>query len=939
VTGPPEGGPYEESDETTEGGPYEESDETTKSPMRRTLLRLLTFFRRDRAEQSLARELASHLALLEDEYQRRGMTPDEARLAARRAIGGVERAKDLHREARSFIWLDDLRQDLRHALRSLRRTPGFTTIAVLTLALGIGANTAIFSVVNAVLLRPLPYAHADRLVRLVATVPAQASGGVPRRGIVRMSAAELEQLRMHVRSLANVGTSNWDLMNLRGRDPRLQGAVVSAELLQMLGARPLIGRLLMASDEAPGAAPVILLSYSAWRQHFGADPGILGKTATFDAVLGPPVRTDYSIVGVMPDSFQFPDRRTRVWRSPRLAPVAGGRGVPSAPVLARLADGVELPAAAAEVSALVREIRDGQRDNATTRYELVREQDEIVNPVKPALLVLTVAVGFVLLLACVNVANLLLARAAARQREFVIRGALGAGRSRLVRQLLTESVTLAVVGGIAGTILAFGGVRLLRSLATTISRLDLGNQLSFPRIDEIGIDPWVLMFSIGTSVAAGVLFGLAPALRHARSDTTAALRDGGHATVSGFGVARRVSLRSALVVAEIGIAMVLLAGGGLLIRSFARLSGVDAGYHPAHVLTFQVAVAADRYPPTRLKAFAEELVARLRSVPGVERAAYANQLPMVSLINSFPLRAAPFQETPGRPPEPPPAGTPDIRLVSRDYLKVMGIRLIAGRDFGDEDGPSRPRVLLINEALARRDFAGRNPVGETVYIGRYPEPWQIVGIVGDVRQFGLDLEPQPQFFADLRQWSNDGLVFPAGAYYAARTTGDPVSLVPRLRSILRQLDPEATLFYVAPMEQVVASTISRPRLYAVLLGIFAAVGVGLAVIGVYGVMAYSVAQRTREIGIRVALGAPRAQVVALVVRQSAVLTGIGIVIGLSGAAMLSRYLESLLFGVTPLDPATFAFAAMLFMVAALAAAYGPTRRATRVNPLVALRTE
>jgi len=689
--------------------------------MRRFILRLLNVFRHGPAERDLGREVESHLAFLEDEHRRRGLTAQEARLAARRTLGSVGLVEDLHRDARSFGWLEDLRLDLRHALRNLRRTPAFTAVAVITLALGIGANTAIFSVVNTVLLRPLPYEHADRLVRIVATVPAQAPGGVPRRGIVRMSAVELDQLRLHARSLSAVGIVEPTLMNLRGRDPRLQGAIVSAEFFEMLRVRPLMGRVFTADDEAPGAESVILLSYDTWRKHFNGDPDVVGRTATVDAVLGPPVRRELTVIGVMPPTFQFPGSQTKVWRPPQLT-ATGGRGVPTGRVLARLADNVSLSSAAAEVVTLVREIRTGQRDNAIASYELVGEQDELVKPVRPALLVLTVAVGFVLLLACVNVANLLLARTAARQRELAVRGALGAGRGRLVRHLLTESVALGVLGGVAGTLLAVGGVRLLRSLATTISRLDLGNQLSFPRLDEVGIDASVLAFSIATSVGAGVLFGLAPALRHTRSDSAAALREGANSPGSGFGRAHRVSLRGALVVAEIGLAMVLLSGGGLLIRSFAMLSGVDAGYDPSNVLTFQVALPVDRYPTARLKAFAEELVTRLRSVPGVERAAYANQLPMVSLVNSFPLRATPFVPIPGQPPEPPPPGTPDARLVSRDYLKVMGIRVVAGRDFAEGDGPGGPRVLLISEALARRDFADASPVGATVYVGRDPNP-------------------------------------------------------------------------------------------------------------------------------------------------------------------------------------------------------------------------
>jgi putative ABC transport system permease protein len=602
---------------------------------------------------------------------------------------------------------------------------------------------------------------------------------------------------------------------------------------------------------------------------------------------------------------------------------------------------VSLAAAESEILPLVRRIRAQYRDNANANYELVGVQQELVRPVKPALIVLTVAVGFVLLLACVNVANLLLARTAARQREIAIRGALGAGRGRLIRYFLTESMALALCGGLVGVLLALGGVRLLRLLTATLTRVDLGDQLSIPRIDEIGVDWTVLAFLLAISAATGVLFGLAPALRYARPDDAVALREGERTTGGGYGLGRYVNVRSALVVAEIGLAIVLLAGGGLLIRSFVELSRIDTGYDPSNVVTFQVAVPSDVYPPARAKAFAEELVARLQSVAGIERAGYANQLPMVNLVNSFPLGARPrARPEPNRPPGPPPEGLADIRLVSHGYVKAMGIRVLSGRGFVESDDAGAPRVMLINEALARRDFANRNPIGETVFINYFQEPWQIVGVIADVRQFGLSVEPTPQFFVDMRQWTDvDALVFPAGAYYAVRTTRDSGSIVASVRTIIQQMDAQASLFYVAPMEQVVASTMSRPRLYAALLGIFSMIGLGLAVIGIYGVMAFTVAQRTREIGIRTALGAGRAHVIALVLGQSGVLTLIGIVLGLAGAAMLSRYLEGLLFGVTPLDPLTFAAAAALFALVALIAACGPARRATGVDPLVALRAE
>ncbi len=585
--------------------------------------------------------------MLEEEHRRRGLTPDDARLASRRAMGSVALTKDLHRDARSFGWLEDVISDVKHTVRSLRRAPGFTAVAVLTLALGIGANSAIFSVVNTVLLRPLPYEHGDRLVRVVMSLPVQTTGSTPRRDPVRLSAAELDLLRSSARTLSTVGTVDPTLMNLRGRDPRLQGAVVSVELLEMLRARPLLGRSFTAADEAAGAPPVMLLSHDTWRRHFAGDPEVIGRTVTFDAVLGAPIRTDYTVIGVMPESFQFPNSQTQVWRPAQLA-VTGPRGVPRGSMLARLADDVSLAAAESEVLPIIRRIRADQRNSDVTRYELVVEQQELVRSVRPALVVLSVAVGFVLLLACANVANLLLARTAARQRELVIRTALGAGRGRLVRYLLAESVTLGLCGGLAGTILAFGGVGMLRSLATTVARVDLGNQLSIPRIDEVGVDATVLGFSFAISLATGVLFGLGPALRYARSDNAVALRDGERSTATGFRVGRHLSVRSALVVAEVGLAMVLLAGGGLLIRSFIALSSVDAGYDPANVVTFQVAVPADLYPPARVKSFAEELVTRLRSVPGVESAAYANQLPDGRHRERVPLEVHPGAADPGQ---------------------------------------------------------------------------------------------------------------------------------------------------------------------------------------------------------------------------------------------------------------------------------------------------
>jgi putative ABC transport system permease protein len=673
----------------------------------------------------------------------------------------------------------------------------------------------------------------------------------------------------------------------------------------------------------------MLLAHDTWRREFNGDPTVVGRTVTLaNALGGPAMPTTHTIVGVMPRGFAFPDAQMQFWTPAPWTPRSGGS------LIARLADDVSMPAAAAELEALLREIKREQRPAA---FALTRVQDSIVEPVQPALLVLTLAASFVLLIACANVANLLLARTAVRRRELAIRTAVGAGRSRLVRQLLTESIMLALLGGAAGTVLAVGGVRLLRGLGTTLNRMDLGVQLMFPRLEEVGVDGTVLAVTLGTAVATGLLFGLAPALLHSNGRQMNVLRAGATADASGFGIRRRdgsgtapARLRGLLVVAEVALAMILLIGGGLLLRSLAKLMSVEPGFRAANVLTFQVALPATRYPPERVRAFAEDLTARLRAAPGVEAAAYAQQVPLVGLSEN-----ALFRRTPQRPAQFV-RGSPELRLVSRDYLAVMGTRIVHGRDLAEGDDAGRPRVLLINETAARRELPNQNPIGLHVHIGNDTGIWEIVGVVEDVRQFAFDREPTPQVFVDIRQWS--GAVFPIGPYFSMRTQEGVAGVTAALAAV-RQIDPEAGLFNVAPMSDIVANSTSRPRLYATLLGLFAAVAAALAAIGLYGVIAYGVAQRKREIGIRVALGATRTQVIGLVLRQSLLSTAAGILIGLAAAATLTRYLESMLFGLTPLDPTTWGGVAVLFAMVAAVAAYVPARRAMTIDPVRALRAE
>ena len=891
--------------------------------MTRWWSRLVNTVRPGRAERELTRELAAHLGLLEDDYRRRGMSAEDARYAARRAMGGVEQAKELQRDARSWRWLDELRQDLGYALRTLRRAPAFATVTILTLALGIGANTAIFSVVNSVLLRPLPYPDAERLVRMVErTTAVRGPAGVPQlQG--GLNALELEALRSSTRTLTHIGIYRDAAVTLTGgvETTRVQGIRMSAAVLAGLSVQPLFGRTFEEHEENES---VVVLAHHAWQRYFAADPDIIGRSVTLN---GEP----HVVIGVMPPTFQFPDATAQFWMPTGLP---GGRlallqrMVP----LARVQPEVPLETVRAEVAAVVQRVREGNPPQGTAftgEFTVTPLQDHVVAPVRPALLILTVAVGFVLLIACVNVANLLLARAAARQQEIAVRLALGARRARVIRQLLTESAVFAFAGAIAGTALAVAGVRLLRTLGASLPRPDLVAPASLPRLADVAIDAPVLLFTLVVSLVTALMFGLAPALQQSRRNQMPPFREG----------PSRYRTQRALVVAELGLTMVLLVGGGLLIHSFLKLSNVNPGYDADNVLTFTLVTPPGRYSGPQLASVAEDLVSRLEPVPGVRAAGYTELLPMVRFRTGG--RITPASQVPNQPPPPTlesagDPGQPDTFTVSQRFLEAMGIRVIAGRGFEETDRAGRPGVVLINRALARSGFLGAAPLGQR--ISALKQTWEVVGIVDDVQQFGLDQDPVPQVFFEMRQTPAPGITARVN-YFAIRTDAEPSAIVPAIRAVVRQLDSEATVDLVAPMEQLVSNSISRPRLYAVLLGIFAAIAATLAAVGLYGVMAYGVAQRTREIGVRMALGAQRRDVMRLVVRQALVLTAIGLAIGLVGAGVATRYLEGLLFGVTPLDPITVVAASTMFALVATLASYVPARRATRVNPLVALRYE
>jgi predicted permease len=884
---------------------------------------------RERLDREIDEEMQSFVDASVEHHIGKGLTRAEAQLAAGRELGSRVAVKESVREVGWESHVEALWRDLSYAARSFSRSPMFTAVAVLTLGIGIGANTAIFSIVHGVLVKPLPYRDSERTVRLFMNAPpAESPSKRQFRGALGLTADQMDEVRARVKGFSHVGTASGVLRGLPSIEEaaRLQGARVSASVFDMIGARPGLGRGFTADDEAPGAPAVVLLSHTAWQKFLKADPDIIGKELAMDSVLGPRVEFRYTVIGVMPPEFAYPDQVTHFWLPFQSATPTGTPQTGS--LVARLADGVSVEVALEELTPVLRAIRPEARE---TRYELAFEQRELVAPVRPALMVLMAAVGFVLLIACVNVANLLLARSAARQREMAVRVAIGAGRGRLIRQMLTESVLLAGLGGIVGTVLAIGGVRALKVLATTMNRIDVSPGV-FPRVDSIGIDAPVLAFTLTMCVVTGLLFGLAPAVLHSQVDPVRALK--GDAGTAQSRLFARFGLRQSLVVAEVSLAVVLLVGSVLLARSFLSLATVNPGYDAEQVLTFQVSLPNARYANPQLRTFAEDLSARLRAVPGVQAAAYGNQLPMVNLSDT----GGGLYLTPDSARPPTPLG-PELRLVSREYLRVFGIQVVAGRGFAEGDDTGRPQVMLVNRALVSSVFDGENPIGRTVFVGRGVVPWEIVGIVDDVRQYGLDRAATPQYFVDIRQWSGISVVFPIGPYFAVRAAGDPLALIPGVRQAVSSVTAEGALFNVAPMTALVANNIARPRLYAVLLGAFGFSGLMLALIGIYGVMAYSVTQRTREIGIRMSLGAAHRDVLGLVLRQSLVLTAIGVALGLLGAAFASRYVETLLFGVKPLDAATFATVAILFVVVAGLAAYVPARRAARVDPLIALRCE
>ena len=818
-------------------------------------------------------------------------------------------------------------QDLVYASRALRRNPSFSLAVIATLALGIGANTAIFSVVNGVLLRPLPYDAPERQVRV--QVLMESRTGPPDVRALNLTVADTQTLARESRSLEHVGNVGFSLTNWRGREPRWSGAEISASVFPMLGVRPSAGRFFVPDDELEGAVDVIVISYRAWTRHFAGQQRALGQIIGLEPALGDPgPSTPYTIVGVAPPGFDYlPGSSAQYW----IPLKRSDRGS----VVARLAPGVTAAAALAEIEPLVRTLQAQAPGPRPLGYRVAELHDLLVAPVRTSMLMLMGAVGIVLLIACVNVSNLILTRSLARRREIAVRKAIGATSGHILRLVMYESLLLTGVAAVLAVAFAGGGVAIFRQLASTMDRIDLGQGGGrlIPLLDAVGVDWRVLAFTLGVAAAVAVLMGIIPALQLRRHSPIAAVSARSDPGISGSRL-RPGRVRGVLIVAQVALSIVLLVGGGLVIGSFVALMRVNTGYEVGRLLTFQVSLPSDKYPLPKLTTFAETVVERLESTPGVSAAAYAKQLPLVALRDT--LRVA---RTPG-------AGAPgtqgaDARFVSRQYFNTLGVRVLAGRGFAQGDDAGQPKVLVINESLAKREFGdAAAAVGQQAYVAADPTPWLIVGVVADLRLMGLHAAPIPQFFIDARQWM-PGLspAFPLSPYYAVRFNGDEGTAVAAITTAIRESEREGLIFNLARMEDIVSSTVARPRMYAVVLGTFAAVGVAMALIGIYSVMSYTVSQQTREIGIRMALGARPGLLRTQVLRHALVLTVIGIAAGLVAARAVSRSLESMLFGLTPLDVPTFAGVAVLFVVFAALAAYVPASRASKVDPLVAIRTE
>jgi len=806
--------------------------------------------------------------------------------------------------------MDSFVSDIRYAVRNLIKRPGFTAIAVLTLAIGIGANSTIFSAVNALLLKPLPFPELDRVVAIWDKDPI--------RGYEHNEVAFANYLdwRNQNQSYEKLSLYRWWSANLTGVEPpeRLQGFLVTGNFFDVIGTKPIMGRTFLEHENQPGSDGVAVITHSLWQRRFGGDPNIINKTLSLNGV----ART---IIGVMPEHFNFPKGSDVYAPLPFTPELLGNRQSHSYYVIGRLKPGVTIAGAQSEIDTITKRLGaqypETNNSLGANVYPIVKDT---VRKYDTALWIMMAAVGFVLLISCANVANLMLARATGRQKEIALRSALGASRWRIIRQLLTESVIVALIGGVLGTLVAFWGIDLLRAA-------NPGEAARFaPGWHNLGINPSVLGFTLALSFISGIVFGLAPAWQVSKPNLNNALKEGGRQTSSGSH-----RLRGSLVVVEVALSLVLLVGAGLLVRSFLALMKTDAGFNPDSLLTMSLILPRAKYAeePQRA-AFYSDLVNRVKAIPGVQSTALVNYLPLGGSNSSDAFLVEGF-------PEPPPGQevVGRYRVCSPDYFQTMGITVIKGRAFNDQDKAGAPPVVIVNETLAQRYWPNDAPIGKRIRFNGPIDraPWmQVVGVIRDVKH-ELDIPVTPEYYLPHAQdaWSSMVLV--------TKTAGDPAAMAGVLRQQVWAIDKDQPVFDVRTMHEVRSISVAVYSFSSVTLGIFAGLALLLASIGIYGVMAFAVTQRTHEIGVRMALGAKSRDVLRLVVMNGMKLALLGVAIGLTGAWALSRFMKTLLFGVPPTDVLTFSLVSVCLLVAALLACYLPARRATKVDPLIALRYE
>ena len=917
--------------------------------------RLRSLFRRQRIEQELDEELRFHLERQTDVHVRHGLSPAEAARRAAIEFGGVAQIREEHRDARGIAWLDDLVRDGRHGVRQLRRAPGFALAALTCLALGLGAATTIYSVVNAILIQPLPFRDADRLVRLYENAPAPVPGRPPtERGLVYQEFPDWAQAKT-LRDFAAFGSFGQRLVRTNTGSAGLWGGITSSNSFTMLGVRPLLGRTLLPGDEK--RPDVIVLSYDSWRTHFGADPSVVGRSFEFRAgALIPPFPPRLmTVVGVLPADFQLPQntsvelpRGTADFYQPMSSPGPSGRRVTT---IARLATGATLNDAVEEVRTIASAMPVTKPANAQPagprQFHVEPLKERAVQTLRPAFRVLTAAVAVVLLIVCANVANLLLARGTSRQQELAVRVAIGASRGRIARQVMTECLVLAVTGGALGALVGAAGVALIKRLATLeapgIFGLMFGSTI-LPRAHEVGVDLTVLGAALTLAIVTSVMFGVLPALHLSRATPGSTI--GVRGSSSGRQATR---IRAALTVAQLTLATVLLVGAGLLTRSFVALSTVDNGYDASNVLAINL-LFPDGYSVARKQDTIDTLLSRFRGIPRVQSGGFSRH----GLLIGEEIRWGTFVP-PGRSLTEMKAVRTRLRPVSDGFLTTMGVPLLDGRELSPDDRALAPHAIVMSRSAARQYFGSSRAVGQ-VLDWHYNEsdsariPVTVVGVVEDLRQLSPSDETAPEIFVDYRQLLSlldegektamrQTAIAIGFLSFALRTEGDPSAIAPTVRTIVNGIDPNIGIDVLIPMTRLVSSAIAPQRFYTVLLGVFAAIAGVLASVGIYSVLAYAVVQRTQEIGIRLSLGAPRAQVLVMVLRKGLLLTAIGIALGSLGAAGASGLLRNMLFGITPLDARTFAAVPLVFALVAMIASYLPARRATRIDPIVALRQE